>query len=132
MIYIGHLPYGLGESGLRDYFSQYGPVTRVKVMRSKKTARSKGYGFVEFDDREVAAIAAESMNGYLLYGTFLEVRLLSPEEVHDNLFVRANKKFKFIPWGLIYKKKMNKVSRNDYGLFSLSFHADLVEIWSVC
>jgi nucleolar protein 15 len=56
------------EEGLRDFFSQYGDVLRVKLMRSKKTARSKGYCFIEFRDAEVGKIAAESMNGYLMYG----------------------------------------------------------------
>jgi nucleolar protein 15 len=43
-------------------------VTRTKLSRSKKTSRSKGYGFVEFADREIAKIAAQAMNGYFLFG----------------------------------------------------------------
>lgn len=35
-IYVGHLPYGFVESGLKDYFSQYGEVLNVKLGRSKK------------------------------------------------------------------------------------------------
>lgn len=79
-------------------------------MRSKKTARSKGYAFIEFADREVAQIAAQSMNGYMMYGMPLVVRILTKEEEHENLFIRSNKKFKFVPWFLIYKNQMNRVS----------------------
>ena len=109
VIYVGHLPYGFVEEGLKNYFEQYGEVLRVKLMRSKRTARSKGFGFVEFVDREVAEIAVKSMNGYMMFGTRLECRLLEKSEEHGNLFIRSNKKFKFVPWHVIYQKNMNRV-----------------------
>lgn len=110
--YIGHIPYGLNEEGIKTYFEQYGEVLRVKIMRSKKTARSKGYGFIEFAERDVAAIAVESMNGYMLYGTTLQMRLLHEEEFNENMLKGAAKKFKYVPWNVIYKQNMNKVSEN--------------------
>jgi nucleolar protein 15 len=48
VVYLGHLPYGFQEQQLTSYFSQYGDVLGVKVARSKKTARSKGYAFIQF------------------------------------------------------------------------------------
>ena len=33
-----------------------------------QTARSRGYGFIEFDDKAVAEIAAKTMNGYIIFG----------------------------------------------------------------
>jgi RNA recognition motif-containing protein len=33
-----------------------------------KTARSKGYAFLEFAERKVAEIAAKAMNNYLIFG----------------------------------------------------------------
>lgn len=36
IIYVGHLPYGFVESGLKEYFSQYGDVLNVKLGRSRK------------------------------------------------------------------------------------------------
>lgn len=84
-VYIGHLPYGFVEEGIKKFFEQYGTVTNVKVARSKKvnfnyfltykissinkkTARSKGYGFVEFEYHSVAEIAAKAMQGYIMQG----------------------------------------------------------------
>lgn len=109
VVYIGHIPYGLNEEGIKAYFEQYGDVLRVKIMRSKKTARSKGYGFIEFADRVVAEIAVESMSGYMLYGTMLDLRLLREEEFNENMLKGAAKKFKYVPWNVIYKQNMNKV-----------------------
>ena len=112
VIYIGHIPYGFVEEGIKAYFEQYGEVLRLKLMRSKKTARSKGYAFLEFKDAEVAKIAAESMNGYLMYGTPLVVEHIAKTSEHENLFIRSNKKFKFVPWYLIYRNQMNNEVKN--------------------
>lgn len=48
VLYLGHLPKGFEEEQLRSYFAQFGDVTRVRVSRSKKTARPRGYAYVEF------------------------------------------------------------------------------------
>ena len=36
VIYVGHLPYGFEEAGLRKFFEQFGTITRLKMSRSKK------------------------------------------------------------------------------------------------
>ena len=48
----------------------------VKVKRSKKTNRTQGFGFVKFTDNETAKIAAESMNGYMMFGKQIVAQLL--------------------------------------------------------
>ena len=42
-------------------------MTRVKLARSKKTARSKGYAFVEFDNLETASVAADTMHNRFMF-----------------------------------------------------------------
>lgn len=109
LVYVGHLPYGFVEEGLKQYFEQYGDVLRVKLMRSKKTARSKGYCFIEFKEPEVAKIAAQSMNGYLMYGRPLVCQYVEQSSRHKHQLIRSDRKFKFVPWQVIYRKAMNKV-----------------------
>jgi len=94
VVYVGHLPYGLEEDGLRGYFSQYGEILNLSLARSHKSARSMGYAFIEFKNREVAKIAAENMNGYMLYGKKLDCRLIEDD---PNLKVKS-KRLKFIPF----------------------------------
>lgn len=36
MVFVGHLPRGLLEPQLREYFGQFGTVTRLRLSRSKK------------------------------------------------------------------------------------------------
>lgn len=38
VVYIGHLPYGFEEAGLRKFFEQFGSITRLKMPRSKKVS----------------------------------------------------------------------------------------------
>lgn len=76
IIYVKHLPHGFFENQLRTFFCQFGDVTRVHVARSKKTLRSRGYAYVEFRYREVAQIASETMNNYLMFGKLLKTGLL--------------------------------------------------------
>ncbi|XP_053698048.1 MKI67 FHA domain-interacting nucleolar phosphoprotein [Sabethes cyaneus] len=76
IIYVKHLPHGFFENQLRSFFSQFGDVTRIHVARSKKTLRSRGYAYVEFRYREVAQIAAETMNNYLMFGKILKTGIL--------------------------------------------------------
>lgn len=67
LIYVGHIPHGFYEEEMKEYFSQFGRVTNVKVCRSSISGKSKGYGFVEFTTPEVAKIASETMNNYLMF-----------------------------------------------------------------
>lgn len=89
------------------FFSQFGDVKRLKVSRSKKTAKSKHYAFVEFQSAQVAAIAAEAMNGYMMFTQKLDCHVLPPSQVHPDLFKGASRAFKKIPWGDIEQKRHN-------------------------
>lgn len=66
-MYLGHLPHGFYEMEIKSYFSQFGRVTNVKVCRSSITGAPKGYGYVEFLHPEVAKLAAETMNNYVMF-----------------------------------------------------------------
>ena len=52
---------------LAGFFTQFGRVSKVRVSRNKKTGAAKHYAFLEFASPEVAAIAAEAMDGYMLF-----------------------------------------------------------------
>ena len=62
-IFIGSLPFSLEEAELRSIFEEYGEVSSAKIITDKFTGRSKGFGFVEMPDDEVAQKAIEELNG---------------------------------------------------------------------
>eukprot|EP01147_Barroeca_monosierra_P007249 gene7249-7657_t len=86
VIYLGHIPFGFYEQQMKEYFSQFGQVTRLRHSRSIKTGRSRGFAFIEFANAEVANIVAETMNNYLLFGKLLRCHVVSPKNVHPQLF----------------------------------------------
>lgn len=88
MVKISSLPHGFYEEQLKGYFLQFGDVTNVKVVRSLKTGRSKGVAFVEFSLPEVAEIAAETMNNYLLFKSLLKTEYIPPNKVKSGLFAK--------------------------------------------
>ncbi|EAA11614.4 AGAP006090-PA [Anopheles gambiae str. PEST] len=76
IVFIKHLPKGFYEDELRQFFEQFGEVMRVAVARSRKTQRSKGYGYVQFRFYEVADIAASAVNNYMMFNSVLKTSLL--------------------------------------------------------
>lgn len=86
VIYVGHIPDGFMEPQMKKFFSQFGNVTRLRLSRSKKNAKSKGYAFVEFGEESVAKIVAETMQGYLLFDKTLVCHVLPKDKCHPLLF----------------------------------------------
>lgn len=86
VVYIGHVPHGFYEDQMKGFFEQFGTVTRVKVSRSPKTGKSKGYAFVEFAHNDVAKIVAETMNNYLMFERLVKAQYIPPEKVSDKMF----------------------------------------------
>lgn len=106
-MYIGHLPHGFYEDEIKSYFSQFGKVCRVRLARSKLTGNYKGYGFVQFENKQVADIAAETMNNYLMFNKLLKCHSIPHEKLHPETFKDAKKKF-FKPLQSIFRRKFNQ------------------------
>jgi len=92
-VYLGHIPHGFFETEIKSYFSQFGRVVRLRLARSLRTGNHKGYGFVEFENVEVARIAAETMNNYLMFNKILKCHLIPKEKLHKLTFKNAKRPF---------------------------------------
>ncbi|GFR26809.1 MKI67 FHA domain-interacting nucleolar phosphoprotein-like [Trichonephila clavata] len=86
VIYIGHIPHGFYETEMNEYFSQFGGIRRLRVARSDKTGRAKGFAFIEFYSESVAKIAAAAMNNYLFFEKLLKCEFVPADKVHPNTF----------------------------------------------
>ncbi|KAL7929905.1 hypothetical protein V8C35DRAFT_314108 [Trichoderma chlorosporum] len=98
VVYIGRIPHGFYEYEMKQYLSQFGPISRLRLSRNKKTGASKHFAFVEFTEASTAEIVSKTMDNYLLFGHVLKCKILSKEQVHDDLFKGANRRFKKVPW----------------------------------
>jgi nucleolar protein 15 len=107
-MYLARLPHGFYEHELRSYFGQFGEITRLRVVRNKKTGASRHRAFVEFADAEVADIAARTMDKYLLFGHILAAKTVPPAQVHPDLFKGANRRFKVVPWNKMAGRQLER------------------------
>ncbi|KAJ6788668.1 hypothetical protein PWT90_04977 [Aphanocladium album] len=108
VIYIGRIPHGFYEHEMRQYFSQFGPIARLRLSRNKKTGASKHFAFVEFEEQSTAEVVAKTMDNYLLFGHILKCQVVPKERVHEDLFKGANRRFKKVPWNKMAGKKLEK------------------------
>jgi len=72
-LFIGGLSWGLDWQEVKDVFKEYGEVTFVKVIKDRETGKSKGFGFVEFENLEDAVKAKEAMDGAEVNGRTIKV-----------------------------------------------------------
>lgn len=72
-LYVGNLPYSTRDEELRELFVEFGTVASAKVIMDNQTGRSRGFGFVEFDDAAQAQAAIAAMNGREVGGRALAV-----------------------------------------------------------
>jgi RNA recognition motif-containing protein len=79
-LFVGSLPWAVDDQKLNDLFSQYGSVTSAVVLKDKMTGRSRGFGFVEFEDDAAADEAVNKMNGADVEGRKIVVNEARPRE----------------------------------------------------
>ena len=79
-LYVGGLPYKTTNEELSAYFSAAGAVASATIIMDKMTGRSKGFGFVEFENDADAAKAISMFDGKDFEGRNLTVNEARPME----------------------------------------------------
>lgn len=77
-LFVGGLPWATTSDDLKDLFSQAGTVSSATVMVDKMTGRSRGFGFVEFENDTEAENAVSMLNGKEYNGRNLVVNEARP------------------------------------------------------
>lgn len=79
-IYVGNLSAKTTEQELREAFESFGEVDTAKIIKDNVTGRSRGFGFVEMPNQDLAQTAIAEMNGKELGGSTLTVNEAKPRE----------------------------------------------------
>jgi cold-inducible RNA-binding protein len=77
-LYVGNLPYEVGESDLQQLFAEAGTVETVTVMRDMATGRARGFAFVEMATDDEAQKAIRQFNEHSMGGRNLTVNEARP------------------------------------------------------
>jgi RNA recognition motif-containing protein len=80
-LYVGNLPFTIGETELEELFARAGTVESVRVMRDQMTGRARWFAFVEMSTDEAAQQAIHEFNAFQLEGRSLTVNEARPKAV---------------------------------------------------
>ena len=72
-LFVGGLAWATRDETLREAFERFGAVSDAKVILDRDTGRSRGFGFVTFDDGTAADEAVAQMDGADLDGPSIRV-----------------------------------------------------------
>ncbi len=78
-IYVGNLSFDSSEDDLRGLFETYGAVDSAKIIVDQFTNRSRGFGFIEMQDREEGLKAIQALDSKDLGGRSLKVNEARPK-----------------------------------------------------
>jgi RNA recognition motif-containing protein len=79
-VFVGGLPFSTTDDELREAFEAHGKVASANVVRDRETGRSKGFGFVEFENEEEGKAAEKALNGSEMGGRTISVAEARPKE----------------------------------------------------
>lgn len=79
-LFIGSLAYATTDDSLKAHFEQIGPVASARVITDRESGRSKGFGFVEFENDADNQKAVDQLDGKELDGRAISVGLARPRE----------------------------------------------------
>jgi len=78
-LFVGNLPFAMTDQNMTDIFSAYGTVISANIVMDKFSGRSKGFGFVEFENDEDAMKAMEALNESEQMGRNIAVKEALPK-----------------------------------------------------
>ncbi|CAM8942722.1 unnamed protein product [Rhodiola kirilowii] len=81
--FIGGLSWSTTDDGLKDAFKKFGHLVEAKVVLDKFSGRSRGFGFVSFDDKKSMDEAIEAMHNMDLDGRTITVDKAQPNQGRD-------------------------------------------------
>lgn len=91
-MFVGGLSWQTTPEGVREYFSQFGDVAEVMVMKDPATRRSRGFGFITFSNpgsvSKVLSFPAHQLDGKLI-----EPKVAVPRKSNPKLVMRTKKIF---------------------------------------
>ena len=72
-VFVGGLSWNVDDDSLAEVFGRYGNVRHAKVVTDRETGKSRGFGFVTFDESAAADDAITAMDGREIDGRVVRV-----------------------------------------------------------
>lgn len=88
-LFAGSLSWGIDDAALTEAFKEFAGLTGARVVTDKMSGRSRGFGYVDFEDNESCKKAYEAMNGFELDGRALNLDYANAKPADANPQARA-------------------------------------------
>jgi RNA recognition motif-containing protein len=112
-IFVGGIPFNIEEIELVQLVAIYGEVCTIKIVRDKKTQKSKGYAFLEMANLEAAENAIEALDGSTFGAKQLNLNLVKaePPKTAPPVVPTSNPIYKKVeaPGAAVKKKRQRKI-----------------------
>jgi RNA recognition motif-containing protein len=79
-LFVGGLPFSTSDEELAEIFGEHGKVSSAVVIKDRDTGRSKGFGFVEFENDEEGKAAEKATHNSEIGGRTVTVNEARPKE----------------------------------------------------
>jgi len=79
-LFVGNISWKMSDDELRDIFAEFGELLDFVILKERDTGRSRGFGFVEFEDDAAAEAAIAEMNEKEVMGRNLIVNEARPRD----------------------------------------------------
>ena len=79
-LFVGSLAWATTDDTLNAHFASAGTVASAKVITDRESGRSRGFGFVEFEDDAEGQKAIDTLNNSELDGRTMTVSEARPRE----------------------------------------------------
>lgn len=89
-LFVSGLSWNTTNESLSDAFSKFGQTTECKIIMDKATGKSKGFGFVTFDNQGAADDCLREMSNKELDGRTIKVDYATEKPASDRGGMRRN------------------------------------------
>eukprot|EP00249_Psilotum_nudum_P011867 c23431_g3_i1 orf=270-1289(+) len=79
-IFVGGIPPSITEEEFKDYFAKFGTVVEHQIMQDHSTGRSRGFGFVTYDNEQVVDDIVVQGKTHKLGGKLVEIKKAEPKK----------------------------------------------------
>jgi len=81
-IFVGGIPISLSNTEFRKYFEEFGKVLETQVMTDRESGRSRGFGFVTYEDEKMADKVLNKV--HTIHGKPVEVKRAEPKKMEQS------------------------------------------------
>jgi len=83
-IFVGGLPGTCDSEKLTSYFTKYGSIIDAQVMYDKSTGRSRGFGYVNYENNGAVEQVLKDFHDHYIDGKWVEVKRCLPNDSRKN------------------------------------------------